>query len=188
MNFFWYILKPYLLMCYIFISFFSWCPVSAQSIAFKQAVAQTAIADPVVFKFYKDQDYQSFWLGNTKAESARLASLLKAFSESAIHGLPDKKFNMETLLSAILAVETDSGRGSLDVELTIELLRYARAVHSGVLVPSAVDEEIVRKVAYQEPNNVLQELKNSNVEVFFKSLPPQSYEYARLLKEKQQLQ
>ena len=188
MKIFWYILRPNLLISFFFISFFPWCPVWAQSIAFKQAVAQTAIADPVVFKFYQDQNYQSFWLGNTKPESARLASLLKAFSESAIHGLPDQKFNMEALLSAILAAETNSGRGSLDVKLTNEFLRYARAVHSGVLVPSAVDEEIVRKVGYQDPNKVLQELKNSNVEVFFKSLPPQSYEYARLLKEKQQLQ
>ena len=188
MNFFWYRLRPHSLISYIFISFFSWCPVSAQSIAFKQAVAQAAAADPILFKFYQDQNFQSFWLGDTKAESTRLASLLKAISESAVHGLPSQKFDLEPLLSAILAAKTDSGLGSLDVELTIEFLGYARSVHSGVLVPSAVDEEIVRKVAYQEPNKILQELKNSNVEVFFKSLPPQSYEYARLLKEKLRLQ
>ena len=79
MKVFWYSLRSYLLIVYIFICFFSWYPVSAQSIAFKQAVAQTATADPVVFKFYQDQGYQSFWLGNTKAESARFESLLKAF-------------------------------------------------------------------------------------------------------------
>ena len=188
MKVFWYSLRSYLLIVYIFICFFSGYPVSAQSIAFKQAVALTATADPVVFKFYQDQGYQSFWLGDTKAESARFESLLKAFSESAVHGLPSQKFNMGALLSAMLAAKTDSSRGSLDVELTIEFLRYARAVHSGVLVPSAVDEEIVRKVAYQETNKVLQELKTSNAEVFFKSLPPQSFEYARLLKEKQRLE
>ena len=188
MTIFWYILRPHSLISFLCISLFSWCPVSAQSIAFKQAVAQAAFADPIVFKFYQDQGYQSFWLGDTKAESARFGSLVKAISATAIHGLPDQKFNMEALLSTMLATKTDSGRGSLDVELTIEFLRYARAVHSGVLVPSAVDEEIVRKVAYQNPNRVLEELKTSNAEVFFKNLPPQSSEYALLLKEKQRLE
>ena len=185
---FWHSLRPVSLVGFIFMWVFAWYPACAQSISFKQAVAQTAATDPVVFKFYKAHNFQSFWTGDTRAERARFNALLMAFSNAALHGLPAHKFNKKALLSGASAVRTEKSLGKFDVNLTIEFLRYARAVQSGILVPSAVDEEIVRRVAYQDPNEILKALKTSNAEMFFKTLPPQSVEYARLLKEKQRLE
>jgi len=187
-QFFWHSLRPLSLVGFILMWVFSSYPAYAQSISFKQAVVQTAATDTAVFKFYQAHNFQSFWTGDTRAERARFTALLMAFSNAAVHGLPVHKFNEKTLLSGVLAARTGKSLGKFDVNLTIEFLRYARTVHSGILVPSAVDKEIVRKVAYQDPIEILKALKASNAEMFFKTLPPQSVEYARLLKEKKRLE
>jgi len=181
-------LRPFFLFGLVSMWFFAWHPACAQSISFKQAVAQSASTNPVVFKFYKAHNFQSFWTGDTRADRARFDALLMAFSNAAVHGLPAHKFNANALLSRRLAAKTGKSLGKFDVSLTIEFLRYARAVQSGILVPSAVDEGIVRKVAYQDPSEILKALKSSSAEMFFRALPPQSMEYARLLKEKKRLE
>ena len=92
---------------------FAWYPACAQSISFKQAVAQTAATDPVVFKFYKAHNFQSFWTGDTRAERARFNALLMAFSNAALHGLPAHKFNKKALLSGASAARTEKSLGKL---------------------------------------------------------------------------
>jgi murein L,D-transpeptidase YcbB/YkuD len=159
-------------------------PATAQTFEFKQSVAQAAALDRVVHEFYKTRNYQSFWTGDTPPERSRLRALIKSFSEARLHGLPITKFNSETLISKILASTSFGAMGRLDVELTEKFLDYARRVQSGILIPSEVDEEIVRNVIYRDPAKILVALEAADAAVFFKSLPPQSVEYARLMKEK----
>ncbi|MDT2075844.1 MAG: murein L,D-transpeptidase, partial [Planktomarina sp.] len=139
----------------IIVSSFVLSSATAQSISFRQAVAKTAATDPLLFKFYKANDFKSLWVGDTNIEHERFNSLIQAFLGSAAHGLPPEKFGVDVLLAKVVAVKTDGQLGNLDVELTIDFLKYARAVGFGLLVPSSVDEEIVRKVDYQDRYNLL---------------------------------
>ncbi len=168
----------------IYLSCFALQLAAAQTFGFKQSVAQAAALDGTVHEFYKARNYRSFWTGDTPPEKSRLRALIKSFSEAQLHGLPKVKFNLETLISKILGSTSFEAMGQLDVELTIKFLDYARKVQSGILVPSEVDEEIVREVVYRDSTKTLVALESSNAAVFFKSLPPQSVEYARLMKEK----
>ena len=172
----------------IIVSSFVLSSATAQSISFRQAVAKTAATDPLLFKFYKANDFRSLWVGDTNIEHERFNALIQAFLGSAAHGLPPEKFGVDVLLAKAGAVKTDGQLGNLDVELTIDFLKYARAVEFGLLVPSSVDKEIVRKVDYQDRYKLLMSLKASNAKIFFRLLPPQSFEYARLMKEKQRLE
>ena len=163
-------------------------PVAAQTVGFKQSVAQTSATNQAVMAFYKARDFQPFWTGNTAQERGRLIALIVAFSDAQLHGLPGTKFNADRLIRKIRDAKTTADLGQLEVELTTEFLRYARAVQSGILVPSEVDEEIVRKVVYQAPSKLLAALAEGDAGSVFKSLPPQSAEYVRLMKEKQSLE
>ena len=181
-------LIPLTVITAIFLTDVALQPVAAQTVGLKQSVAQKSAADQAVMAFYKTREFQPFWTGNTAQERARLTGLIGAFSDAGLHGLPVAKFNVDRLITKIRNVKTLADLGQLDVELTTEFLRYARAVQSGVLVPTEVDKEIVRKVVYHAPSKLLAALADGDAGSVFKSLPPQSVEYARLIKEKQRLE
>ena len=181
-------LTPLTVITAIFLTGVALEPVAAQTVGLKQSVAQTSAADQVVMAFYKTREFQPFWTGNTAQERARLTGLIGAFSDAGLHGLPVAKFNVDRLITKIRNAKTLADLGQLDVELTTEFLRYARAVQSGVLVPTEVDKDIVRKVVYHAPSKLLAALAEGDAGSVFKSLPPQSVEYARLIKEKQRLE
>ncbi len=181
-------LTPLTVIATIFLTGVALQPVAAQTVGLKQSVAQTSAAHQAVMAFYKTREFQPFWPCNTAHERASLTGLIWPFSDAGLHGLPVAKFNVDRLITKIRNAKTLADLGQLDVELTTEFLRYARAVQSGVLVPTEVDKEIVRKVVYHAPSKLLAALADGDAGSVFKSLPPQSVEYARLIKEKQRLE
>ena len=162
--------------------------LAAQAFGFKQSLAQYISSNRSISGFYRARDYGSFWTGPTEQERARLEALITAFADAEMHGLPKARFNAETVLSKLRAANSQSALGQLDAELTTAFLDYARAVQSGLLIPSEVDEEIVRKVRYSKPLDLLAGLEASDPQVFFKSLPPQSRQYVGLVKERLRLE
>jgi len=162
--------------------------LAAQSIGFKQSLAQYVVSDQDVSGFYRARDYRSFWTGSTAQERARLVALITAFADADMHGLPKTRFNAEVVISKLRSANSQSAFGHLEAELTSAFLDYARAVQSGLLIPSKVDKEIVRKVRYSKPLELLEGLEASDAQVFFKSLPPQSRQYMGLVKERLRLE
>jgi murein L,D-transpeptidase YcbB/YkuD len=162
--------------------------LAAQAIGFKQSLAQNTVLERSIARFYRARDYRSFWIGPTAQERARLQALITAFSDADMHGLPKARFNAEVVVSKLRAADSQGALGKLEAELTKAFLDYARSVRSGLLIPSEVDEEIVRKVRYSKPLDLLEELEASAPQAFFKSLPPQSRQYMGLVKEKLRLE
>jgi len=162
--------------------------LAAQSIGFKQSLAQYVVPNRDISLFYRARDYRSFWTGPTAQDRARLEALITAFADADMHGLPKARFNAESVLSKLRAANSQSALGQLEAELTSAFLDYARAVRSGLLIPSEVDEEIIRKVRYSKPLELLEGLEAGDAQAFFKSLPPQSRQYMGLVKEKLRLE
>lgn len=161
-------------------------PVSAQSAAFKQALAEAVVDHREVAAFYRTRSYAPIWV--TSADRDRRISLLNAFATATAHGLPGDKFNRDTWRNQIGAASTQAQLGRLEGELSIIFSEYARAIQTGVLVPGSVDSQIARQVPYRDITKTLQALVQSSPTAFMRSLAPQSPEYARLMKEKLRLE
>lgn len=163
-------------------------PVLAQVTAFKQAVAETASRHDDIAAFYREVNFEPIWTGDDQDDRDRRANLLKAMSSLELHGLPSRKFDPNLLLSKMRAAKTARDRGVLEIELSRTYLDVARALQTGVLTPRRVDEGLVRKVPLRNGTEQLRLLANTDPASVFRALPPQTKEYARLMKEKFRLE
>ena len=155
---------------------------------FRQAVAEAASKDSAIAAFYQTNGYTPIWTGDSDADTARRRALMLAIAEAPAHGLPAARYDAPALMEAMRKARTPRELGLLEVELSRSLLRIARDLHSGILVPSEVDRGIVRKVTYQDRFSVLNAFSTSNPATFFRSLAPATAEYNRLMKEKMRLE
>ena len=80
--------------------------LAAQSIGFKQSLAQYVISDRDIFRFYRARDFRSFWTGPTAQDRARLEALITAFADAEMHGLPKARFNAQSVLSKLRAANS----------------------------------------------------------------------------------
>ena len=163
-------------------------PAAAQSTAFKQAIAEAAAKDEALSAYYRQANYQPLWTAKGSKARGRRTALLKAFDQAGLHGLPTNVFNSDAVKALISSARSEAERATLEVELSRLFLQYARSVQTGVLVPSRVDSEIVRKVPYRDPLATLVAFSKSSASGFLKALPPKNGEYARLMKEKLRLE
>ncbi|MEO0357767.1 MAG: L,D-transpeptidase family protein [Pseudomonadota bacterium] len=158
--------------------------VSAQSTAFRQALAQAVAGDDELASFYRARDYSPIWLTERGTNRARVQALVEAFETSDAHGLPSEQYNHQTLRAMIQGASGDVARGTLEGQLTRLFSSYARDIQTGILVPSRIDSEIVRRIPYRGRQATLVAFTRSNPDGFMRSLPPKTPEYARLMKEK----
>lgn len=156
----------------------------AQVTAFKQAVAEAAARDSDVAEFYKETGYEPIWTGSDTADRRRLRDFVAAVADAGAHGLPAASYSPDAIETAIRSIRTERDRGRVEVELSRMFLQYARDVQSGVLVPSSVDVDIKREAPRRSRAGLLRAFSKSTPGAFLRSLPPQSQEYARLMKEK----
>ncbi len=161
-------------------------PASAQSTAFRAAVAEASALDDDIAAWYRTSDYDSLWTSSDDA--ARRTALLSVLEDAADHGLPVVRYDAQALRLAYQGAKTEGDRGRLEVMMTRAFLDYARDVHSGVLEPAKVDVGIVREVPVKAPQSNLLALMSGNPMDFLRSLPPTAPAYARLMKEKITLQ
>ncbi|MEM6386626.1 MAG: L,D-transpeptidase family protein [Pseudomonadota bacterium] len=162
-------------------------PAEAQVTAFLQSVAETAASDREIAAFYRENGYQPIWTGDNPRAQMRREALLTALQDVELHGLPAARYDLGTLSVDLRQITSDRALGRAEVEMSKLFLRYARDIQTGVLVPSAIDGGIVREVPLRDRTDLLTNFSKAAPKTFIRSLPPQTPEYARLMKEKLRL-
>lgn len=160
----------------------------AQVTAFKQAVAEAAARDKDIAAFYQANDYAGIWTGAFGRDASRRKALFQAIASADDHGLPAKRYDAEGLMAKLKAARSPRDRGLVEVEMSRTFLQLARDMQTGALVPSRIDSGIVRAVPYRDRLSYLVNMTKSNPNGFFRSLPPKTQEYTRLMKEKIRLE
>ncbi|MEL7115899.1 MAG: L,D-transpeptidase family protein [Pseudomonadota bacterium] len=163
-------------------------PARAQVTPFMQAVAEAAAGDKEIAAFYKSNMYTPIWTGTDADHMARRAALMKALAAAGDHALPVASYDMAGLERSMRGVATERDLGALEVALSRTFLKYARDLQTGILTPSKVDSEIVRKIPLRDGTELLTTISTSNPTQVLRGLVPSSPEYARLLKAKYALE
>lgn len=165
-------------------------PLSAEGtggvLAYRQAVAESAAASDSIAAFYRARDYAPLWTGQEDAQ--RRQAFLTALSMAADHGLPAGRHDPQPLIAGFHAVRSERERGLLEAEMTRAFVQYARDIQSGVLEPARVDSGIVRSLPRRDVAELLSAFEAAEPVAFLRALPPQTPEYARLMKEKRRLE
>ncbi len=159
-------------------------PVRAQVTAFMQSVAEAAASDREIAAFYREAGYQPLWTGDDPQSKERREALLRALQDSAAHGLPAGRYDLDALALNLRQITTERALGQVEVEMSKLFLRYASDIQTGILNPREVNSSIVREVPVRNRTALLTEFAQANPKTFMRSLPPQTPEYARLMKEK----
>ena len=142
---------------------------------------------PLILDFYTENDYELIWFGNNALASQRRAELVNSLQSASFHGLPGKKYQVNSLLSKLSTSDSLFEIGLLEGLFMIAFTEYASDLDTGVLIPSEIDTDIVRQTKFKDTDFYIQGLLSRNPYDFFRSLGPQSSEYARLLVEYQKL-
>jgi murein L,D-transpeptidase YcbB/YkuD len=161
---------------------------TAQTTAFRQAVAEGAARDDVLAEFYRGREFEGIWTGTTGRDRARRNALLAAFAGAGDHGLPTAEYDPNALMARLQAASTPAEKGAMEVEMSRLFLSYARDVQTGILTPRSVVSEIRREVPLRSRLGYLQAFLASTPASYLATLPPNSPEYARLLREKMSLE
>jgi murein L,D-transpeptidase YcbB/YkuD len=165
-------------------------PLSARAGAglFRQAVAEAAAGDRELAAFYRENGHAPVWTGRGGRARARRQALLRALEGAGEHGLPAGRYDTGLLRRNLRTVRSERELGRLEVELSRLFLRYARDIQSGILEPSKVDHEIARKRPLRDGAVTLANFTRSSPAAYLRQLPPQTAEYARLMKHKLKLE
>lgn len=163
-------------------------PVTAQVTAFRQAVAEAVSGDRDLAAFYREAGYRAVWTGDSAADRARRDALLRALSNARLHGLPTARYDVDGLMERMSAARSTRDLGMIEAALSRSYVQYARDVQSGVLIPSQVDSDIKRDVPRRAASDLMTAILSDDPFDVLRALPPQSNEYARLLKEKMRLE
>ncbi|WP_420567328.1 L,D-transpeptidase family protein [Thalassovita sp.] len=172
----------------VFILAFGGVQAQAQDMAFKQAVAEAAALDRDIAEFYRDSGYAPVWTGKQGTDRKRRNALIKALNSAPLHGLPADRYNAAELTQMLKSVRSPRDLGKVEVAMSKAFISYARDVQSGILTPSEVDSDIKRKAPLRDRKSYLTAFVDSNPAKFMRALPPQTGEYARLLKARLQME
>ena len=156
--------------------------------AYRLAVAEAASSDDDIAEFYKGYEYQPLWTGRNREDRDRRAAFIETVENSSFHGLPVERYDIPGLIEQLKQARTQADLAEVEVAFTEAFLEYAQNLQTGVLVPSEVDEQIVRKVPYRDRLSYLTSLAQSTPAPYFRALAPQSPEYVRLARKKMHLQ
>lgn len=168
---------------------FSAAAAEAGITAFKQAVAEAASSDRDIAAFYRSNKFDAVWTGTTEEDRARRSALLSAMKTASMHGLPASRYETDRLLRVLSNANTPRDRGFAEVEMTKAFIQIARDMQSGALEPSSIDDGIKRNGVYKDAKTYLSGLTESgHPRAYFRTLVPQTREYARLMKEKMRLE
>jgi len=163
-------------------------PAAAQVTAFRQAVAESAARNEVLAEFYRDRGFEGIWTGTTGRDRDRRNAFLGALADAGDHGLPMADYDPDRVMARLRAAETPTEKGATEVYLSELFLQYARDIQTGLLRPGAVVPAIKREVPVRDRLALIRGFAKSSPAGFLTALPPQSPEYARLLREKMRLE
>ncbi|MCA0920890.1 L,D-transpeptidase family protein [Pseudooceanicola nanhaiensis] len=154
------------------------------SLAFRQAVAETASRDREMAAFYRETGFAPIWTGTDAAAQARRQALVQAIAGAGDHGLPVGDYDLDGLLDKARAVRSERDLGLVEVGFSKLFLRYARDVQTGMVTPSKIDPLIVREIPYRDHAELLAGVAGDDPSAFMRSLPPRTHEYLRLMRAK----
>ena len=136
--------------------------------------------------FYRETMYAPVWTGADHA--ARRSALVSAISRAHEHGLPVGRYDLDGLLAAFAAVETERDRGLVEARASLLFLQFANDIHSGVLEPSQILSSIVRELPRFDPADLMTRFTQAEPVGFMRDLAPSSPEYVRLYEAKRELE
>lgn len=162
-------------------------PAQAQQFpAFRQALAEGVSGSSGLSAFYRETGYAPVWTGAEHA--ARRTALVSALSRAGEHGLPAGRYDLPGLLSAFQGVESERDRGFAEALASKAFVQYARDLSSGVLEPSAIIEQIVRRLPRPDTAQLMRDFIRAEPVSFMRNLAPRAPEYARLYHVKHELE
>ncbi len=161
---------------------------SAASAGFRQAIAEMAWEDEAVAGFYRSNGFKAIWTGSDTSSAQRRSALLQALSEAPRHGLPDMTATVNALLSQMRSVQSTRQLAEIEVALSRAMVDYARDIQTGLLVPSRIDDGMVRKKRKVDIDKLLAGMQTERPSAYMQSLVPQSPQYRALLREKLRLE
>ncbi|OBY27319.1 L,D-transpeptidase family protein [Leisingera sp. JC1] len=158
------------------------------SAAFRQAVAEAAYGSDAVAEFYRKNGYQAIWTGQDEASRQRRNALLAALGDTQAHGLPDRSAEVSALIEQMRGVRTTRDIGNVEAALSRALVQYATDLQTGLLVPSQIDDGMVRKKHTVDGANFLAGIREAQPYAYLRSLVPASQQYRGLMREKLRLE
>lgn len=180
--------RPAIIACVLGLSVTAADVTVADTLGFRQAVAEMAWDDDTVAKFYRENGYKAVWTTTDDAAQARRAALFQALDEARFHGLPDMSVRASEILDQISNVTSTRDLGAAEVALSRAFLEYARDINTGVLTPSRVDREMVRKKRTLDEMALLKGIATNAPYAYFQQLTPRSTQYRALMREKMNLE
>ncbi|MQY41482.1 L,D-transpeptidase family protein [Epibacterium sp. SM1969] len=160
----------------------------AQVTAFKQAVAEAASDNSSVASFYRKNDFNGLWTGSDDASRLRRQALFRALEDANAHGLPDQSVTIANLTAQLKGVQTTRDLGRVEAAMSKAFIDYAQDMKTGLLVPSRIDEGMVRKKTKLDGGALLEGLSQSQPAAFMRQLVPTSAQYRALMREKIRLE
>lgn len=161
-------------------------PSQAQSVAFKQAIAQAAANDRAIAAFYKERDYQPIWTGANDGQRRR--AFIEALRRAPENGLPEGRYDAASVRQDFFGFKSIRATAALEVETTRKFLQYARDIQSGILDPKLVDKNMTLRPPRRNRLQTLVAFSESSPAAFLRALQPSNPGYNRLLVEKMRLE
>ena len=163
--------------------------LTPQAVALRDAMAPQLAALPAadaaaIGQFYVLRDYAPFW---TEPGSPRVAELIAALDTSEAQALPRARYGMADLAEPVDAADP-AALAEREVAATQAYLRFATDLSKGVIVPSAVIEDVTRKPVAPPPVALLAALETAPVAGALEGFAPQDPDYRRLMAEKVRLE
>ena len=156
--------------------------------AFKQAVAEAAAQDRDLAGYYQSTAYTPVWTRNDAVGQARRQALFRALGNVEMHGLPAARYDTYGLVTTLRDAQSTRDLGFAEVAMSEMFLRLSRDMQTGLLTPIDVDQNIKREVPYRDRKTMLMQFQSGDPAAYFRTLAPQTNEYARLMKAKLQLE
>ena len=168
-------------------------PTAAEAGALKAGLAGALAAAPeheraAIDGFYAARDYAPFW---TETAGARARTLIAALDASDAQGLPRQRYAPEALAKLYEADGSTAGpedAARREVAASVAYLRFAGDLQTGILDPSAVNEDISRRPSRPAPAVLLARLDAGPLDAVLHDLRPPSADYDRLVAEKARLE
>ena len=163
-------------------------PAFAQVTAFKQAVAESAAGNRDIAAFYRENQFEPIWTGDSAAHRSRRAALLNAVESAGLYGLPTGNYDPQLLRRKMADVRGARALGELEVELSRILVLFSRHMQTGVLEPRKITSGIKRDVPLRDPIAYLKDFTGGDPDAYFRTVIPTSPEYTRLVRAKFELE
>ena len=141
-----------------------------------------------IIQFYQDNEFQPLWVGNDRKNRERRSYFFKELKNVSKHVLPALRYDLDYLKRQARSAKSSSELGLTEALITLKFIDYSSNLQTGVLKPSSVDKEIVRKVPYRTSTAYLETISSVSPADFFRGLQPQSKQYSLLLQEKLRLE